>query len=154
MQRFMRAMLAVLLVGIALAGPADAAPSAVVVGTGTSGSCTEAAFDTALAAGGTVTFNCGGPKIISATLQVLLNLTRYEMPPSTAVPAPRLHHQWMPDTLLLEPALFDGAAVRLKKLGHPVQRTGDSAVVQAVSRLPEGLQGASDPRKHGKAAGF
>ncbi len=96
----------------------------------------------------------GGPKIISATLQVLLNLTRYEMPPGTAVLAPRLHHQWMPDQLLLEPGLFDASSSQLKKLGHDIQRTRESAVVQAVSRLPEGLQGASDPRKHGQAAGY
>lgn len=96
----------------------------------------------------------GGPKIISATLQVLLNLTRYNMPPSTAVPAPRLHHQWMPDALLLETPLFNAWAPHLKQRGHIIQRAGESAVVQAVSRLPEGLQGASDPRKHGKAAGF
>ena len=96
----------------------------------------------------------GGPKIISATLQVLLNLTRYEMPPSAAVPAPRLHHQWMPDRLVLETPLFNAWAPHLKQRGHVVERAGESAVVQAVSRLPEGLQGASDPRKHGKAAGF
>lgn len=96
----------------------------------------------------------GGPKIISATLQVLLNLTRFGMPPSAAVPAPRLHHQWMPDTLLLETPLFNAWAPHLKQRGHVVQRAGESAVVQAVSRLPEGLQGASDPRKHGQAAGF
>ncbi|MES2790308.1 MAG: gamma-glutamyltransferase [Planctomycetota bacterium] len=96
----------------------------------------------------------GGPKIISATLQVLLNLTRFEMPPSTAVPAPRLHHQWMPDALLLEPTLFEAATLHLRERGHLVKRAEESAVVQAVSRLPQGLQGTSDPRKHGRAAGF
>jgi hypothetical protein len=38
-----------------------------VVGTGTSASCTEAAFDTALIGGGAITFNCGGPKTITIT---------------------------------------------------------------------------------------
>lgn len=96
----------------------------------------------------------GGPKIISATFQVLLNLTRHEMPPETAVTAPRLHHQWMPNTLQLETPLFDFAGNSLKKLGHVIQRKSESAVVQAVSRLPDGLHGMSDPRKGGKAAGF
>lgn len=96
----------------------------------------------------------GGPRIISATLQVLLNLTRYEMPPSTAVTAPRLHHQWLPDKLLLEPGLFDLTSAQLQLRGHVLQRGGGSAVVQAVSRLSGGLQGMSDPRKHGQAAGF
>jgi gamma-glutamyltranspeptidase/glutathione hydrolase len=96
----------------------------------------------------------GGPKIISATLQVLINLVRYQMPPHEAVIAPRLHHQWMPDTLLLEPVLFKTASEPLMKLGHQVSRRGESAVVQAVSRQPDGLRGSSDPRKHGQAAGF
>jgi hypothetical protein len=57
------ALLAVLLAGGALARPAGAAP-AVVVGNGTPASCDESAFDLALAAGGTITFDCGGPKTI------------------------------------------------------------------------------------------
>lgn len=96
----------------------------------------------------------GGPKIISATFQVLLNLTRYKMPPSSAVTAPRIHHQWLPDMLQIETPLFESTSVALKKLGHVVQRKGESAVVQAVSRVPDGLQGKSDPRKNGQAAGF
>ncbi len=96
----------------------------------------------------------GGPKIISATFQVLLNLTRHEMPPNTAVTAPRIHHQWLPDSLQMESPLFESSGGSLKKLGHMVQRKGESAVVQAVSRLPDGLHGMSDPRKNGKAAGF
>jgi predicted outer membrane repeat protein len=57
----------VLVVGIAFAvsiGLAKAAPAGGVVGDGTPGSCTETALDSALAGGGTVTFNCGGPKTI------------------------------------------------------------------------------------------
>lgn len=96
----------------------------------------------------------GGPKIISATFQVLLNLVRHDMPPSSAVTAPRIHHQWMPDMLQMESPLFESSGNLLKKLGHGVQRINESAVVQAVSRRPDGLHGMSDPRKHGKAAGF
>jgi hypothetical protein len=47
-----------------LATAGIAAPAGGVVGDGTPGSCTEAAFNSALAGGGTVTFNCGGPKTI------------------------------------------------------------------------------------------
>jgi predicted outer membrane repeat protein len=38
-----------------------------VVGDGTAGSCTEAAFNTALSGGGAITFNCGGPATITFT---------------------------------------------------------------------------------------
>jgi len=53
-----------LLAAIVCSAPAHAAG---VVGTGTSASCTEAALDAALAGGGVVTFNCGGPATIQIT---------------------------------------------------------------------------------------
>jgi predicted outer membrane repeat protein len=62
-----------MLVGLGLAHPAVATD--VVVGTGQASSCTEAAFTTAVntvrAAGGTITFNCGGPATITVTSQKL-----------------------------------------------------------------------------------
>jgi predicted outer membrane repeat protein len=45
------------------------APNAGVVGTGTAASCTEAALTSALAGGGTITFNCGGPAMIFVVSQ-------------------------------------------------------------------------------------
>jgi len=44
--------------------------AAGVVGDGTPESCTEAALDTTLAGGGTVTFNCGGTATITVTSRV------------------------------------------------------------------------------------
>ena len=38
----------------------------------------------------------GGPRIISSTIQVLLNMAVFDMTPEDAVTAPRIHHQWMP----------------------------------------------------------
>jgi len=67
MYRLMQVTLAVVMVGTLLVGPASAAPADAVVGTGTPLSCTEGAFDTALSAGGTITFDCGGPKTITLT---------------------------------------------------------------------------------------
>jgi hypothetical protein len=52
------------------------APAGGVVGTGIPGSCTEAALSSALAGGGTVTFNCGGPiSITVATAQTITQAT-------------------------------------------------------------------------------
>jgi predicted outer membrane repeat protein len=67
-----------LLSGLVLAAPAAATD--VVVGSGQPSSCTEAAFASAVnvinSAGGTITFNCGGPATITVTSQkVLLNTT-------------------------------------------------------------------------------
>jgi gamma-glutamyltranspeptidase/glutathione hydrolase len=96
----------------------------------------------------------GGPRIITATTQVLLRLARDGMSPREAVDAPRLHHQWLPDRLDVEREFGPDAATELKKFGHEVRRIDESAVVQAVSRSTDGIRAASDLRKHGRAAGF
>lgn len=61
-----------LLLGFMLSLAPQQAQAAGVVGTGTSASCTEAAFDTALSAGGAVTFNCGGPATIILTSRKII----------------------------------------------------------------------------------
>jgi gamma-glutamyltranspeptidase / glutathione hydrolase len=45
----------------------------------------------------------GGSRIITITLQVLLNLIDYGMEPQEAVNATRIHHQWLPDVVFAEP---------------------------------------------------
>ena len=95
----------------------------------------------------------GGPRIITATTQALLHLARDGMSPREAVRAPRLHHQWLPDRLDLERGIHPEIARELEKLGHTVRSIDESAVVQAVSREKDGIRAASDPRKHGVAAG-
>jgi gamma-glutamyltranspeptidase/glutathione hydrolase len=95
----------------------------------------------------------GGPRIITATLQVLWRMSEWHETPWQAVTAPRLHHQWLPRRLSVEPG-FDPQFLRaLEDWGHPVQSRDEGAVVQAAARTPAGLRGASDPRKHGRPAG-
>ncbi len=48
--------------------PATAAVDGTVVGDGTPASCTAAALNAALSSGGTITFSCGGPKTIQASV--------------------------------------------------------------------------------------
>lgn len=96
----------------------------------------------------------GGPRIISTTLQVLLDLTRFHLSPQEALRQPRFHHQWYPDVLFMEEGLFDKTADALKQRGHAVQLRSKLAACQAAWRSSSGLQGGSDPRKHGRPAGF
>ena len=96
----------------------------------------------------------GGPRIISSTLQVLLNVMQFEMPARKAVAQPRIHHQWLPNELLIEDPLFQKIKDPLEKRGHKVKRSNNLAVVQAIRRTKNGLQAASDPRKHGRPAGY
>lgn len=96
----------------------------------------------------------GGPRIISATIQTVLNRLVYNMPPAQAVAARRFHHQWFPNELLLEPELQKSVGEELARRGHLVKRSSSLAAAQAASRSDQGLLGGSDPRKHGAPAGF
>lgn len=95
----------------------------------------------------------GGPRIITATLQVFLNATRFGLAPQAAIDAPRQHHQWLPNELLLEPPLFATAADGLRGQGHDVKREPSLGVSQLVTRDEAGLHAASDARKGGRPAG-
>jgi gamma-glutamyltranspeptidase/glutathione hydrolase len=96
----------------------------------------------------------GGPRIISATTQVLLHVLLFDSPASLAVAQPRLHHQWQPDELLLEPDAVPSLAAALAGKGHPVREHTKLAVTQAIRWTVHGLEPASDPRKHGRPAGY
>ena len=45
----------------------------------------------------------GGPRIISAVLQMIINVIDHDMKIQQALDAPRIHHQWMPDEIVVEP---------------------------------------------------
>lgn len=96
----------------------------------------------------------GGPRIITATLQVLLNMTRRDMTPREAVAAPRIHHQWLPEELLLERGFADSVLQELQMRGHRVERRSELAVTQAAARDSGGVSGGSDVRKGGTPAGW
>ena len=105
---------------------------------------------------GKATYACGasgGPRIITATLQNILNHTVFDMTAQQSVTAPRFHHQWSPDELLLEPTIFDAAATSLQARGHATKRASALAATQSASLDTAKITGGSDPRKHGQPAG-
>lgn len=102
-----------------------------------------------LAAGGS-----GGPRILSATLQVVLNAIAFELPAADAVRAPRLHHQWVPDVLAHEPGIPAKVRRDLKRRGHALAEVPSLGAVQLVRRTATGFEAESDPRKGGEAAAW
>ncbi len=97
----------------------------------------------------------GGPRIITGTIQCLLNCLLFDMDPTKAVAEPRFHHQWLPDKLHFEAGFKDSAArSELVLLGHQLQTAGSVGVVQLIKVDADGLRAASDPRKGGKPAGY
>ncbi|MFH1278264.1 MAG: gamma-glutamyltransferase [Candidatus Eisenbacteria bacterium] len=95
----------------------------------------------------------GGPRIITGTLQCLLNVMLYGMDAGEAVAAGRFHHQWMPNTLWLEPGFDKETQQGLFGKGHGLSSIPTVAAVQLIRRVEGGYQGAGDPRKGGAALG-
>jgi gamma-glutamyltranspeptidase/glutathione hydrolase len=96
----------------------------------------------------------GGPRIINATLQTIVNTLDFKMPLLEAVHATRIHHQWTPDALSFESDSLDADVKQaLTSLGHkltPIETIGD---VQAAQRLSDGgIVGVSDSRGEGMPA--
>ncbi len=97
----------------------------------------------------------GGPRIISATVQCLLDCLLFDMTPQEAVAAPRFHHQWLPNVLEFEPGWGDAEVIEaLRGMGHEIGCRPEIGVVQIVQSGPAGVRAASDPRKGGAPAGY
>ena len=98
----------------------------------------------------------GGARIIKAVLQVLLNVIDFKMNIKDAVDFPRFHHQWQPNVLSLDPGISPDTAVLLQIRGHVLDNSPGwvPAQVNAILKDKEWLQGASDDRAGGKAAGY
>lgn len=80
----------------------------------------------------------GGPRIISATLQVVLGVVMFQMDAQDAVDAPRIHHQWQPDVMEVEasPAMVADAIRALRDRKNTVEVTERGAAVQCIARDP------------------
>jgi gamma-glutamyltranspeptidase/glutathione hydrolase len=97
----------------------------------------------------------GGPRIITGTSQVIINVIDHRMTLADAMSAPRLHHQALPDTLRhemhgLAPAVLDS----LSRMNWGVGPTGGVGLVNAIMRVPGGYHGVADPRSGGRALGY
>ena len=97
----------------------------------------------------------GGPRIITATLEVMLDVIEYGQPIGRAIEQPRFHHQWQPNIVYRNQLPADSPIIEgLRKRGHRISSDKEDAVVQAIEIAPGKLTGASDPRKGGKPAGY
>lgn len=64
----------------------------------------------------------GGARIITITLEAILNVIDHGMTIQEAIDAPRIHHQWLPDIVYAEPHALSPDTVRiLTAMGHKVQ---------------------------------
>lgn len=98
----------------------------------------------------------GGPRIITGTLQSIVNVIDYGMNAEEAISAPRIHHQWVPERLYIEKEMPQDVQGRLTQWGHQLTQGAAENVVQAIIIRSGGnrFEGAADPRKGGLPAGY
>jgi gamma-glutamyltranspeptidase / glutathione hydrolase len=99
-----------------------------------------------------VTGTPGGSRIISTVLQVVVNVLDYHMDVAAAVAAPRLHHQWLPDDVRVEPGFAPEVLEGLKARGHTIVDSMGYSSANSILVTPNGLLGAPDPRTRGAEA--
>ena len=103
-----------------------------------------------------VTGSPGGPRIISTVLLSILNVVDYGSDVMGSVSAPRIHHQWQPDALVVEPAVAEDVLEGLRRRGHRVEVSHDnwsSAQALRYDAASGWYTGGSDPRSDGLALG-
>ena len=97
----------------------------------------------------------GGPRIITMVYHVISNVIDHRMSLADAVMAPRMHHQGLPDTLMVETNGFPPQTLdSLRGRGHAVLEDGKWGDVEGIIRTTQGWEGVSDPRRGGGGAGY
>jgi gamma-glutamyltranspeptidase/glutathione hydrolase len=100
-----------------------------------------------------VTGSPGGSRIITTTLQIILNVIDHGMNIAEATNAPRIHHQWLPDELRVEEGISADTKAILRAKGHDVMTKRTMGAVQSIMVDPETglLLGSTDLRRTGSS---
>ncbi|BAY18881.1 gamma-glutamyltransferase [Anabaenopsis circularis NIES-21] len=99
----------------------------------------------------------GGSTIITQVLQVILNVLEYNMDVGAAVSVPRIHDQWLPDELRVEPWGLDALTLQdLRRRGHNIKEENTPwGNANAIAVKADGsLEAAADPRGEGSPRGW
>jgi gamma-glutamyltranspeptidase/glutathione hydrolase len=98
----------------------------------------------------------GGPTIITTVANVLIGVVDFSLDIQEAVNAPRFHHQWLPDQIMVEDRLSPDTMNILRSKGHKLTVRhfwGDAECIMIDPKTGERLAGA-DGRNNGKAVGY
>lgn len=89
----------------------------------------------------------GGPTIITQVVQALVNVIDLGMPLQDSLAAQRIHHQWKPNQLFIEPAMSDEVRNELTERGHLLVERRHFGATQIIGLDEEGeFVAVSEPR--------
>ena len=95
----------------------------------------------------------GGSRIITTTLQVIMNVIDHGLNVQAAVNAPRIHHQWLPDEIRIEEGISPDTLRLLEAMGHTVNEKSSMGAIQSIMIAEDGtMYGGADPRRSTSAA--
>jgi gamma-glutamyltranspeptidase/glutathione hydrolase len=95
----------------------------------------------------------GGSRIITTTLQVIMNVIDHRLNVQAAVNAPRIHHQWLPDEIRIEEGISPDTLHLLRGMGHTVTQKSAMGAIQSIMIGEDGtFYGGADPRRSTSAA--
>jgi len=89
----------------------------------------------------------GGSRIINVVLQMISNVIDHDMNVAEATNERRIHHQWLPDVLEVEPGFNQDSMQLLMNMGHKVKETRTMGSSQSIMVTKDYFLGASDPRR-------
>lgn len=94
-----------------------------------------------------VTGSPGGSRIITTTLQVIMNVIDHGLNIESAVAASRIHHQWLPDEIRIEEGISPDTIKLLEGMGHTVSQQSAMGAIQSIMIKDGTMYGGADPRR-------
>lgn len=90
----------------------------------------------------------GGSLIITSVLQAIVNAIEFKMSLADAIQFDRIHHQWQPDVLSLDPRFNAEAQNALRAMGYSTETMSFLPVVEGIELSENGwMFGFSDMRR-------
>jgi gamma-glutamyltranspeptidase / glutathione hydrolase len=85
---------------------------------------------------------------------VLLNVVDWKLDAQAAVAAPRIHDQWFPDLLMVEPDIVRDVTAGLEQRGHKLKEMPHIGTVNVLVRTDKGIEAGAEPRSPSSPAGY
>ena len=96
----------------------------------------------------------GGTTIPTSVFQSIVNVIDYGMGPAEAVDAPKFHHQWLPDEIMMENGFDDHALDSLRTMGYKLHLVGGIGRNEMILFEDGKMHAVADIRGNDSVDGF
>ena len=97
----------------------------------------------------------GGTTITTSVFQSIVNVVDFGMNAEDAVDKPKFHHQWLPDTVMIEKGFNKTTAQQLKDMGYKLIELNGIGRTELIKILPDGKREvAADIRGDDSVSGY